>query len=62
MKITIDIDEDQPMHVSEDATPRVELPYGGDPCRNCPNRPKDGEYKACCCSLPYMYGPLRVTC
>jgi hypothetical protein len=27
-------------------------------CEGCPNAPKNGEMKACCCALPYMRRPM----
>ena len=37
---------------------------GNDICSTCPNRPFGPNNKtgACCCAIPSMYGPGRVTC
>jgi hypothetical protein len=35
-----------------------ELEDYNDPCRNCPNRLRNGEFKACNCTLPYYANPI----
>ena len=31
-------------------------------CDKCSNNPKNGGSGICCCAIPSLYGPLRVTC
>ena len=37
---------------------------GYDPCATCGNNPKNNPHASgiCCCALPYMVGPNRITC
>ena len=38
--------------------------YENDPCRNCPNDPRNGGSGICCCTVPYMNpnSPYKITC
>lgn len=35
-----------------------------DPCRNCPNDPRNGGSGVCCCTVPYLSpnSPYSITC
>lgn len=75
MKITIDIPEDELKQLGW-SWPPVQFPqkqntnqqwwpndaYEYDPCKDCSNNPKNGGSGVCHCTLPYMYGPRRITC
>lgn len=75
MKITIDIPEDELQRLGW-SWPLVQFPqkqninqqqwpndaYESDPCKDCSNNPKNGGSGLCHCTLPYFYGPRRVTC
>ncbi len=38
--------------------------YDNDPCRNCPNDPRNGGSGICFCTVPYMSpnSPYKITC
>ena len=64
MRITIDIPTDECIDELKYFNSRQQLndAYMADPCKQCPNNPKNGGSGICNCTLPYMYGPNRVTC
>lgn len=71
MKITIEFDDNDINRVTkqqEMMPPVNDIPHTMgemyDVCKNCPNRPGGPNNKSgfCNCTLPYMYGPFRVTC
>lgn len=33
-----------------------------DPCSGCSNDPRNGGTGICHCTIPYLYGPHKVTC
>lgn len=35
---------------------------GIDRCASCPNNPGNGGSGVCYCTIPYMFGPNRITC
>lgn len=40
------------------------VPVTSDPCRNCPNDPRNGGSGVCCCTVPYLSpnSPYTITC
>ena len=59
-KITITIEEDDNSNVKSDNR----WVNGIDICATCHNRPGGPNNKSgfCCCTIPSMYGPYRITC
>lgn len=41
--------------------PGFDQMQGTDPCKNCPNNPKNNPNASgiCCCALPYFANPIR---
>ena len=59
-KITITIEEDDNYNIKTDNG----WVGGVDMCATCPNRPGGPNNMSgfCCCTIPSMYGPYRITC
>lgn len=59
-KITITIEEDDNSNIKPDNG----WINGINICATCPNRPGGPNNMSgfCCCAIPSMYGPHRITC
>ena len=59
-QITITIEEDDNSNIKSDNG----WVNGIDICATCPNRPGGPNNMSgfCCCTIPSMYGPYRITC
>lgn len=59
-KITITIEEDDNSNIKPDNG----WINGINICATCPNRPGGPNNMSgfCCCTIPSMYGPHRITC